>query len=118
VILRGEDGVVVAAAIHRVLLRRRWPADGGVGACSSASENKGGGPKVLLVRRWRPSCGRSVFIWPEWFVPEDTAGGCNSALMSGVRWIRWYSIVRTNIFYSKRLVWRERREALLFVTIK
>lgn len=42
--MQGEDGVVGVAAVHRVLLRRRWPADGGVGACSSAS-----GFKVVVL---------------------------------------------------------------------
>jgi hypothetical protein len=40
--------------IHRSLnlLHRRWAADGGVRACSSASKNKGGSPMFPLLRRW------------------------------------------------------------------
>jgi hypothetical protein len=45
---------------------------GGVGAIVAAF-NKGGGPRVPLVRRWWSTCFMSSFIWPECCVPEGSA---------------------------------------------
>jgi hypothetical protein len=56
--------VIVSEVLHHIYYNRRtvWgPA---------SLPNKGGWSRVLLVRRWRPSWGRSFLIWPEWGVPD------------------------------------------------
>jgi hypothetical protein len=66
--------------------------------------NKGGCPRVTLVRRWILSLGRSYLIWPAWWVPEDSTDECNNApyvwsLLHRVIFGRAYLC-----YYSDRLV--------------
>jgi hypothetical protein len=82
------------------LLHRRWAADGGMGAYSSALKNKGGGPRVPTYGKTK-ICRLSALI--------DLAGvSCSRRLRRQTLlsdscleiycWIGWNSVVRTRVF--------------------
>jgi hypothetical protein len=81
------------------LLHHRRAADDGVGACSSALKNKGGGPRVPTYAKTK-ICLLSAPINLTGGVVFRKAPPANSTrrFMPRDCWIGWDSVVRTHVF--------------------